>query len=83
MTSTQEWFDELELLVNELTTRDGKLRTHRPDEERQPELYASYSKIRAVYGQFPETADLDWFKRHRHITFSLGKVKTVTHTVVG
>ena len=65
----QEWSNERECLLKDLTKLDGGLKTQMP--ESSSESYASYLKMMAVYGKIDNTEE------STEITNWLGKRKTV------
>ncbi|XP_069113087.1 microtubule-associated protein futsch-like [Argopecten irradians] len=73
--SHQEWFDELQLLISDLTTADGKLKKHVPDLD--SEAGVAFLKVKAVYGKVDTMAAL---KRLTAVTRMLDKVKTIKAT---
>jgi len=71
----KEWYDELELLLRELTGRNGKVRNSQPDVDSA--AMVAWSKIRAVYGPFSSDVTLDSLRRYRSVTHWLGKTKSI------
>jgi hypothetical protein len=48
----QDWLDELQVLIDEVSTHDTKLiYIMKPDESRQPDAAAAWAKINQVYGE--------------------------------
>jgi len=76
----KEWMDELQILLKELTGRNGKIRTQQPD--RDTEAAVAWNKIRAVYGLFSADATLDTFRCRRSVTCMLGRTKQIARRSV-
>lgn len=72
----KEWTDELEVLLKELTGRNGKVRTQQPDPD--TEAAVAWNKIRAVYGPFSTDVTVEKFRHQRSVTRMLGKMKRIT-----
>ncbi|XP_060079931.1 serine-rich adhesin for platelets-like [Ylistrum balloti] len=73
--SRKEWFDELKLLISDLTTADGKLKKSVPDLE--SEAGVALLKVKAVYGKVDTVAVLSHLTA---VTRMLDKVKTIRAT---
>lgn len=76
----QEWMEELEILLRELTGRSGKVRTQQPDQN--SDSIVAWSKIRAVYGKFSNSVTLEQLSQQKTVTRWLGKTKHIIHTSV-
>ncbi|KAL3860604.1 hypothetical protein ACJMK2_010702 [Sinanodonta woodiana] len=68
----EEWYSELERLINDLTSSDGKLRKNPP--EPGTDQYVSYCKVKAVYGKIDKFEVLAGINK---VTSHLGKKETV------
>ncbi|XP_021368917.1 uncharacterized protein LOC110460370 isoform X2 [Mizuhopecten yessoensis] len=73
--SHKEWFDELQLLISDLTTADGKLKKSVPDQD--SEAGVAFLKVKAVYGKVDTMAALS---RLTAVTRMLDNVKTIRAT---
>ncbi|KAL5022560.1 hypothetical protein ScPMuIL_001715 [Solemya velum] len=74
----KEWYDELRLLLNDLTGPDGKVRSRAPDPN--SEAGVAYSKIKSVYGRVEPFEVLShinlvtrWLDRTKHISTTCPK----------
>lgn len=76
----QEWMEELQILLRELTGRSGKVRTQQPDQN--SDSIVAWSKIRAVYGKFSNSVTLEQLSLQKTVTRWLGKTKHIIHTSV-
>ncbi|XP_052232376.1 uncharacterized protein LOC127845485 [Dreissena polymorpha] len=68
----QEWFNELEVLLKDLTALDGTIKKGVPDPA--SDAYSSYCKVRAVYGR---VEPLPVLTRITTVTHWLGKVRVL------
>ncbi|KAH3768967.1 hypothetical protein DPMN_170188 [Dreissena polymorpha] len=68
----KEWFDELEVLLKDLTALDGTIKKGVPDPA--SDAYSSYCKVRAVYGR---VEPLSVLTRITTVTHQLGKVSVL------
>ena len=68
----QEWFDELQILLQDLTGLDGTIKKNVPDPA--SDAYVSYCKVRAVYGRVDTFPVLS---RITSVTHWLGRVRVI------
>ncbi|KAL3860607.1 hypothetical protein ACJMK2_010705 [Sinanodonta woodiana] len=68
----EEWYSELERLIKDLTSSDGKLRRNPPEPD--TDQYVSYCKVKAVYGKIATFEALAGINK---VTSHLGKLETV------
>ncbi|XP_046559354.1 uncharacterized protein LOC124268438 [Haliotis rubra] len=71
--SKEEWQEELEVLLKDLTKRDGSLQTAQPDPT--SEAGVAYAKVKAVYGKVRQMKVL---LKQTQITQWLSRVKTIS-----
>ncbi|XP_067650996.1 uncharacterized protein [Haliotis asinina] len=71
--SREEWLEELEVLLNDLTKRDGSLQTSQPDPT--SEAGVAYAKVKAVYGKVRK---MNVLLKQTHITQWLSRIKTIS-----
>ena len=63
-----------------MTTSDGRVKFRRPAPE--TEAFAAFNKIYAVYGQFDNGVQSDYFKNKIRINDMLGTVKKIRENTV-
>ncbi|KAL4234557.1 hypothetical protein ACF0H5_006198 [Mactra antiquata] len=68
----KEWFDELQILLNDLKGPDGTVKNRSPDPT--SDAYVSYCKVKAVYGRVD---NIHVLSRLTSVTHWLGKVKVI------
>ncbi|XP_043922328.1 nuclear GTPase SLIP-GC-like [Protopterus annectens] len=73
----QEWYTELEALINDLKDTSGNLEEHRPDSD--TEAAVAFSRVVAVYGKIAEVEEL---KQLQDVTRYLGKTVHITEEEV-
>ena len=76
----QEWLRELETLLKELQGADGRVRACQP--EPNSDVIVAWTKVRAVYGSFPDGVTINTLPKMSHVTGYLGKTKVVKETSV-
>lgn len=73
----QEWMEELQVLLKDLTGRDGTVKNRQPDPT--SDAFISYCKVKAVYGKIDR---FEVLSRLTTVTYWLGRVKVVKSTNV-
>ncbi|XP_052816315.1 uncharacterized protein LOC128242920 isoform X2 [Mya arenaria] len=68
----KEWFDELQILLKDLTGLDGKIKKNVPDPA--SDAYVSYCKVKAVYGRIDS---FEILSRIITVTNWLGRVRVI------
>ncbi|WAR13058.1 hypothetical protein MAR_027238 [Mya arenaria] len=71
-TAVAEWFDELQILLKELTGQDGTIKKNVPDTT--SDAYVSYCKVKAVYGRIDS---FEILSKISTVIFWLGRNKVI------
>lgn len=80
--SQEEWEAELKILLTQLSSKDGRVRSRQPSDQK-PEEEIAWHKVRAVYGDFKDGVTLEKLRKKCGVTRLLGRVKKITDSSVG
>lgn len=80
--SQEEWETELKILLSQLSSKNGRVRSRQPSDQK-PEKEVAWQKVRAVYGDFKDGVTLEKLRKKCQITRLLGQVKKFTESSVG